>query len=297
MRRHPELLRALIRDPWGYLVRVARGFLSNQGFLLAGAVAYFTLLSIVPLSILLLVLLSQVMDQARLLATATGYLELVAPGQADYLISQVEAFIRHSNVIGVVGLVMLLLFSSMAFTALENAMSVIFFHRVAVKRRHFLVSAVIPYLYIFFLGLGLIVVSLISGALQALGEQTLEAFGRQWALRGISGPVLYVLGVVGEILLLTSIYMVMPVGRLALRHALIGGVAAGVLWEISRHVLVWYFSTLSMVNVVYGSLATAIVILITFEVAAVIVLLGAQLIAEYERGPHGGGPAGLVTGE
>lgn len=44
-----------------------------------------------------------------------------------------------------------------------------------------------------------------------------------------------------------------------------------------------YFATLSLVNVVYGSLATAVVLLLTFEVAAVILLFGAQLIAEIER--------------
>jgi membrane protein len=48
-------------------------------------------------------------------------------------------------------------------------------------------------------------------------------------------------------------------------------------------VLVWYFGTLSLVKVVYGSLATAIVALLTIEVAAMILLLGAQVIAEYER--------------
>ena len=90
----------------------------------------------------------------------------------------------------------------------------------------------------------------------------------------------------GEILLLTSIYLVMPVGRLSLKHALIGGVTAGLLWEATRHVLVWYFSTLSQVKVVYGSLTTAIVVLLTLEIASLVLLLGAQVIAEYERLSH-----------
>jgi len=47
--------------------------------------------------------------------------------------------------------------------------------------------------------------------------------------------------------------------------------------------MVWYFSTLSMVNVIYGSLTTAIVALIFLEVGAIILLFGAQIIAEYER--------------
>jgi membrane protein len=47
--------------------------------------------------------------------------------------------------------------------------------------------------------------------------------------------------------------------------------------------LIWYFSTLSQVNVVYGSLTTAIVVLLSLEIAATLVLLGAQVIAQYER--------------
>jgi uncharacterized BrkB/YihY/UPF0761 family membrane protein len=56
-----------------------------------------------------------------------------------------------------------------------------------------------------------------------------------------------------------------------------------VLWEISRHVLVWYFGTLSQVSVVYGSLTTAIAVLLSLDIAATLLLLGAQVISEYER--------------
>ena len=78
----------------------------------------------------------------------------------------------------------------------------------------------------------------------------------------------------GEIIVLTAIYMVMPVGRPSWRHALIGGVTAGLLWELTRHVLVWYFSTLSQIKIVYGSLTTAIVVLLSLEIAAMVLLLG-----------------------
>ena len=57
----------------------------------------------------------------------------------------------------------------------------------------------------------------------------------------------------------------------------------GLLCEATRHILLWYFSTLSVVGVVYGSLATTIVGLLSFEIASIILLLGAQVIAEYER--------------
>jgi membrane protein len=70
---------------------------------------------------------------------------------------------------------------------------------------------------------------------------------------------------------------------LSLAHALLGGVTAALLWEVSRHALVWYFATLSQIGLVYGSLTTAIAVLLSLELAAGLLLLGAQVISEYER--------------
>ena len=274
---------SMIRELAAFVLRALKSFRANQGFLLAGAVAYYTLLSIVPLLILIAIALTHFMDEALLLMTLRRYLELVIPGQSTAMMEELKAFLAHREVIGSVLVVTLLFFSSLAFTVLENAMSVIFVHRVVIRRRHFLVSALIPYFFIVLLGMGLLVVTLVSGTLQAIGREEVELFGRQWSLGGVSGFLLYLMGVAGEILVLTSIYMVMPVGRRSLRHALVGGVTAGLLWEITRHGLVWYFATLSQVKVVYGSLATAIVALLSLEIAAMVLLFGAQVIAEYER--------------
>lgn len=162
-------------------------------------------------------------------------------------------------------------------------MSVIFFHRVTVHRRRFVVSALIPFLFILLLGLGVLTVTFISGALQTLEQKHILVLGLEWQMDGAAARGLYVLGLLGLILMLTAFYLVMPVGRIALKHALAGGVTAALLWELTRHLLVWYFSTLSLVNLVYGSLASAVVVLLSFEAAALILLFGAQVIAEFER--------------
>jgi uncharacterized BrkB/YihY/UPF0761 family membrane protein len=75
----------------------------------------------------------------------------------------------------------------------------------------------------------------------------------------------------------------MPVGHISIRYALTGGIIATILWEIIRHVLVWYYANISLVNVIYGSLATAVVALLSIEIAVIILLLGAQVISEFER--------------
>lgn len=274
---------SLLKHFGNFAIQTLRAFRANQGVLLAGAVAYYALLSIVPLLILMVIALSHVIDQAELLHALGHYLEWLVPGQSKSIVAELTNFLDHRNVIGWVLLASMIFFSSLAFTVLENAMSVIFFHRVAIRRRHFLVSALLPYCYILFLGIGVLLVTLVSGGLQMIGQENVDFLGHRWSLVRLSGALLYLLGFGGEIFVLTSVYLVMPVGRLSLRHALIGAVSAALLWEISRHLLVWYFATLSQVSVVYGSLTTAIAVLLSLDIAATLLLLGAQVISEYER--------------
>jgi len=273
----------ILTNPVAFALQVLKAFQANQGLLLAGAVAYYALLSIVPLLILMVIALSQVIDQEVLLSTVVRALEYVVPGEAQAVVVELKSFLVHREVIGWVLLITMLFFSSLGFKVLESAISVIFLHRVERHKRHFVVSLLLPFGYILFIGTVLFVGSFLIIDLLAVGGANVVVFGYHWSLSGVSSWLIYVAGMLGEVLLVSGIYYFMPVGRLTIHHALIGGVAATLLWEIARHALGWYFGTLSQVNVVYGSLTTAIVVLLSLEVAATLLLLGAQVIAEYER--------------
>jgi YihY family inner membrane protein len=273
----------VLRYPGKFMWRVLKGFKRNQGLLLSGGVAYNSLLSLIPMLALILIGLSQFIDQEKLLEIIVTELELIVPGHAEKIAEEVSIFLGIRQYVGIIGIGVMLFFSSMAFSMLENAMSVIFYHRIKTHRRHFLISAIIPYMYMILLGIGLVIVTIISGVLDAIEGETLTILGKSFGFAWASGIGLYLVGIAGLILMLTSLYLVMPVGHITVRHALLGGVTAAILWEITRHVLVWYFAKLSLVNVIYGSFATAVVVLLSIEIASIILLLGAQVIAEFER--------------
>jgi YihY family inner membrane protein len=272
----------VLKNPIAFALQVLKAFQANQGLLLAGAVAYYALLSIVPLLILMVIALTHVIGQEELLTTLRRALEYVVPGEGEAVVVELRAFLEHREVIGWVLLITMLFFSSLGFKVLENAISVIFLHRVQKRPRHFAVSLLLPFGYIAFIGAALFVGTFLLTDLVTIGESQLVFLGHSWSLDGVSRLLIYVAGVAGEILLISAIYFFMPVGRLSPQHALIGGATAGLLWEVVRHALAWYFGTLSQVSVVYGSLATAIIVLLSLEVAATLLLLGAQVIAEYE---------------
>ena len=273
----------VLKNPGTFAPQVLRSFQANQGLLLAGAVAYYALLSIVPLLILMVIALSHMIDQEVLLMTLRRALEYVVPGAGQAIVVELRAFLDHREVIGWVLLITMLFFSSLGFRVLENAISVIFLHRVAVRRRHWIYSLLLPFGYIIFISAAVLAGTFVLADLMSIGASQLVVLGYSWPLIGFSRFMIYVAGVIGEILLISAFYYFMPVGRLSVQHALIGGTTAGLLWEVIRHALGWYFGTLSQVSVVYGSLTTAIIVLLSMEVAATLLLLGAQVIAEYER--------------
>lgn len=273
----------VLSNPLAFAWRVLRGFAANQGLLLAGAIAYYALLSLVPLLILSVLLLSHLMDEAVLIATLSHYLEWLVPSQSAALLADLAGFLEQRAAIGAILLLSMLFFSSLAFSVVEKAMAVIFAHRGAERKRHALVSFILPYSFVLLLVVLLLLTSALAIAVQTLAGESLWLFGRSWSLDGLSGPALYLLGLAAETLIFAAIYIVMPFGRTRISHALIGGLTAALLWEGTRHVLIWYFSTLSSASILYGSLSTAVVVLLTMEIAATLLLLGAQVIADYER--------------
>jgi uncharacterized BrkB/YihY/UPF0761 family membrane protein len=195
MKRNHPVMDYMLRQPGRFLIQVLRNFKANQGLLLSGAVAYYTLLSIIPMFALILVGLSHFIDEDQLRGTLLTNLELVIPGYAKLVADQVWGFLARRQLVGAFGILFMLFFSSMAFTVLENAMAVIFSHRARKIRRHFLISAIIPYAYIFLMGIGLLLITLVSGALDALAHQHIIIWGWDLSLADTSS---FALGLSGH---------------------------------------------------------------------------------------------------
>ncbi|HKK55202.1 YihY/virulence factor BrkB family protein [Marinobacter sp.] len=260
---------------WLFARRVLRNFFRNHGILLAGGVGYNVLLSAVPLLAVLGVLLTRVVEEEQLLEVMAIQAQHFAPAHADLWLDAVRAFMESRNIIGIAAFPVLLFFSSFAFRMLEDSIAIIF-HRPENPTRSFWFSAALPYLFILVLGIGLLVLTLLFAFVDTLYEEP--------------GPILYLLSFFSVFIMFSAIYKVLPILHVSPRRAVVGGLVAAILWEAVRLVMMYYFLNISFVNVIYGSLATIIVLLVSLEVGSVILLLGAQVIAELERSDRAGLP-------
>lgn len=258
-------------------------FFVNNGLLLTSAVAYNAMLSLIPLAAVLTVFFSNFFEEKLIMEAITAEVSLISPKATAMVVEVIVGFMKTRQLAGWIGLGALLFFSSMAFRVLENAFAVIFHRKAVPLKRSFWISALLPYLFIALVAVGLIVLTAITAVIQSTAGRTYALGGIDFGVQWMAGIGLYAAGFLGLVLLFTTLYKVMPVTKISFRLALSGGVTAAVMWEILRNVLVSYFAHISMVNAVYGSMATTIILLLTMEAAALIVLIGAQVIADLQR--------------
>lgn len=284
-----------VNERWPRIVlfawRVLRDFFfRNHGLLITSSVAFHLMLSLIPLCAVLLTVSSHFADRELLLTLIRQEVSLIAPGFVPSLTAALEEFMRMRDVAGWVGLIALFFFSSTAFRVLEDAFAMLYHRPLPTLRRKFWISALIPFLFIVVISAGLLAITFLHFLIGSRGWLVGLVPGMQDLLSSHSGRILYVAGVVGLIVLFTLFYKIMPVARISTRRALVGGFTAALLWEGTRQLLSFYYARFSTVNLIYGSMTTLVVVLLTLEAIALILLLGAQVIAELQRNANLGLP-------
>ena len=97
----------VLTHPGAFALQTVKAFRANQGLLLAGAVAYYALLSLVPLLILVVIALSHLIDEKDLLETLGRYLEWLLPSHGpvfrkddrliDRTIARLESYLHMAD--------------------------------------------------------------------------------------------------------------------------------------------------------------------------------------------------------
>ncbi len=237
-------------------------FFRDDCFYLAASIAYFLILSMVPLSLLIIALYGHIMGESeevyRFTSGITNELRNVITFKG---ISWITIFIY--------GFLSIQLFSS-----LERAMDVIF---KAPKKRHFLLfllwTIIIVTLVIIFLFLSF-TLSSFAGTFKGniLG---IEIGYKAGIFLKYIAPFLLVLST------FTAIYKIVPKGKISLRDAFAGALLVTVLWEFAKHLFTWVVKNVSYIGAIYGSLTTFILFLLWTYYIACIFLLGGEFVKNF----------------
>lgn len=258
-----------------------RDIQEGQLTLQAMSLVYTTLLSLVPLIAISFSVLAGFGVQHELEPFLIDALEPLGPEKSIEIAERIIQFVDNINigVLGGVGLAFLLYTVVTLMQKTESAFNGIWHvtHERSMARRFSdYLSVVLIGPVLVFSALGVTATITATPIIERIA--TLEPIGTLIAIGTSLVP--YVLVVAA----FTFIYVFMPNTKVRLGSALVGGIAAGVLWATASFIFTWFVADSANYEAIYSAFATLIVFMIWLYVNWMILLIGGT-IAFYHQNP------------
>lgn len=247
----------------------ARRFYRQRGFQIAAALAYTTLLSVVPLATVTFGVIGRLPDFSGLQATVQGFITRnFMPAFGDAVWTHLNVFSDRASDLTLPGIVVLVLIALLLMATIENAFNIIWHirnHRPALARF---------FVYWTILTLGPLLAG--TGVLAASYLFSLELFNQLGGVYGLQERLISWLPFITTVFAFALIYLLVPNCPVRRRHAFTGAMLAALLFECAKAGFRVYLKTVPTYQVIYGAIAVVPVFLIWVYISWVIVILGAH---------------------
>jgi len=267
MAGYQRLLVQLLR----FSYRLMRRFVADQCIQRASALAYASLLAIVPL----VALGMSVFTSFHAFDAAAGkirdmLLTNLLPTSHDVVQTYLSSVADKATALSIFGVIGLLVTS----TALLNTVEEAFNHVWRITRARPLMSKFMAFWATLTLAPIMIGASItITSYFAALPVVSTVSEGA-----AIISDMPFLVPWIMSSLALATLYTVLPNTRVPFRYALIGGLAAVALFEVSKIGFAFYVTNLANYEGLYGALGTLPVFLIWLYLAWVVVLIGSEIV-------------------
>ena len=254
------------------LVRAAgRRFEEDNGLQIASSLTFTTLLSLVPIVTVALTLLSMFPVLTGLSGVIEGWVfENMMPASVEAIEKYADQFVDNAANLTAVGLAFLAVTSVMLLLTIDDAFNTIW----RVRRARSLLQRVLIYGTLIAVGPPLI------GASLSLSSWLMSASAGWTQIIPYADEVMIKLSALGlTSLALALLYYAMPNRSVQLADAVIGGILAGVVFELTKHGFGFYVTQFPTYKLVYGAFAAVPVFLLWLYVSWLVVLLGAVVVA------------------
>ncbi len=250
---------------------------------LAAAVAFYALLSLIPVLFLLIALLGYVVGSSQDSAQAVlaSFREFI-PHLSEDITRNLESVVANRGRISWLGLASLVIAAGLVFQATEYALDRVF---AVGRRRSFFRSRMLSLLLVVAMGIVLLFsfyVGVIFHALRA--DPHLLPFGHTLLVALARGlRVQYLTSVALVLASFSAALRIFPHARVGWREAFIGGTVGTALWEVARRFFLWYLANLAQFSVVYGSLGALVAVLVWIYLSVTIFLFAAECVVVLQR--------------
>jgi membrane protein len=250
-------------SPWEVARETFGGFRADRGFDLAGSLAFTSILTAIPLLATFSLLLAAFFreNDEQILAIVNA----VLPYQSARVTQNLRDFIAESTTISGVGLALLAIASIRLIFVVEGVFNAVW---GAPRRKAWLTRGIV---YAF----ALLALALVLGGI-TWGLEALRGSAEVGSL--VSSPAFSTLAPLFlKALFLTLLFRFMPNARVRLGWAAVAGTLVASLLEFLRLGFRLYVDALRQMNLITGSLALVLLVIVSLYFAWALILMGVEL--------------------
>ncbi len=265
-----EMIPRNLRELAAFLRAALARFQEDRCLQIAGSLTFTSLLSLVPLLTVALSLITAFPVFADLTSQVDEFMvENVLPEAiGNAVATYVTQFTQKAARLTAVGILILAVTAVMLMLTIDRAFNQIF----RVPRERPIVQRVLMYWAVLTLG------PLLFGASISMTSYLVsESLGMAKGLPILGEAMLRLAPVFLTAVAMTLLYLAVPYRRVRIRHALIGGLIAGILFELMKRGFALYIAKFPTYTLVYGTFAAVPIFLIWIYLSWVVVLFGAVI--------------------
>lgn len=248
---------------------------------LAASIAYYSILSLLPLAIGLVTLFSMVLEADVVEAEVHRFFQTYLPGSQGILQANVEAVSNIRGILGIVSVVGLLWSASLLFGAITRAVNRAWdiehdrpFY--IDKPRQILMALCVAPLFLLSL--------VLTSGLQFIAGEEIPVLGRlafleHNGINALARPIPFLF----TFLIFMFIYKFVPMARTHWRDVWPGALVAALLFEAAKSIFIFYLDHYAAYERIYGTLGSVVGLLAWAYVSGFIVVIGAEISSEYYR--------------
>lgn len=265
------------------LVKAAKDFNDDNCMHLAAGVAYYAIFSIFPLILGFVALSSFLLQSAEARDTVIAGITGLLPGTAEVVRRNIDLVLRERGAIGLFATISLLWSAKAVFGAITTSLNLAWNVK---ETRPFLQLTALQLGLVLAVGFFLLVSFAVTAALQLLVLLEIPVLGKAPLGRDVWTLLSELIPLVLTIIAFYIVYRFVPNREITPEDAWPGAIVAGVLFEIAKNVFLYYSGEFANYQLVYGSIATVILLLFWAWISSVILLFGADICSAYSTLRH-----------
>lgn len=276
-------LRPLLRRTVVTTKRASLEFVDDRGHRSAAQIAFFAILSFIPLILLLAGAFGLVFDDAqvrqRIIKTVFDNVALASSSDRPMLEKSVSEALQRAGSLGIVSTVLLIVSASSVMGALRHSI-----HEAwDIEERPPLIKRKALDLALVLAGTSILALSVSLTVTHRLASIVDDEAGGGFLLAALLEVASELLPITFVVLALLFLYRVLPLHGDRLRDIWPGAVVAALGLALVKGGLELYFEQLADFGAIYGSLGAAMALLIFVYAAANVVVFGAEFASEWSR--------------